>query len=123
MYENKIFNVMVIFLLWLGLVCCGVANGLIYDHVEAPQNYYYMVSVCFVDLVILVVYCIYTRDWCREDSLHSQVFGFSAFFAAGAFLMCFFLASPDKVSWGTFVGGITMFLSFAFAMVKEGDYV
>ena len=54
---------MVIFLLWLGLVCCGVANGLVYDHVQAPQSYYYMVISSIVAVILLVVHRVYTRNW------------------------------------------------------------
>ena len=127
MYKNKIFNVMVIFLIWLGLVCCGVANGLVYDHVQAPQSYYYMVISSIVAVILLVVHRVYTRNWYDPiDEIadhHSSVFSGSAVILFIVTLSSLFAVHTGEVSWGFFVACTTMLLSFCIATIKERSYV
>ena len=126
-YKNKIFNAMVIFLIWLGLVCCGVANGLIYDHVQAPQSYYYMVISSIVAVILLVVHRVYTRNWYDPideiDNHHSSVFSGSAVILFIVTLSSLFAVHTGEVSWGFFVACMTMLLSFCIATIRERSYV
>jgi hypothetical protein len=118
---------MVIFLLWLGLVCCGVANGLVYDHVQAPQSYYYMVISSIVAVILLVVHRVYTRNWYDPideiDDHHSSVFSGSAVILFIVTLSSLFAVHTGEVSWGFFVACTTMLLSFCIATIKERSYV
>ena len=123
---------MVIALLWIGLICCGVANGLIYDHVEAPQSYYYMVMIGVVNVILLIYHCIYTRDWCKpKEKLwknerrqeHFQVFELSAMFSAAAFLSSVLTSQTGETSWGFFIGSAMVMVSFFIATARESYYV
>jgi len=118
---------MVIFLLWLGLICCGVASGLIYDHVEAPQSCYYMVISSIVAVILLVVHRVYTRnryDLIDEiDDHHSSVFSGSAVILFIVTLSSLFAVHTGEVSWGFFVACMTMLLLFCIATIKERSYV
>ena len=113
---------MVIFLLWLGLVCCGVANGFVYDHVQTPQSYYYMVISSIIAVILLVVHRFYTCNWHDEDH-HSSVFsGLSVIFFIVT-LSSLFAVHTGEVSWGFFIACMTMLLSFCLATIKERSYV
>ena len=123
---------MVIALLWFGLICCGVANGLIYDYVNVPQSYYYMVIIGVINAVILVYHRVYTRDWCtpkkklkknerREE--HFQVFGLSALFSVGVFASSLLTAKTGETSWGFFIGSTMVMVSFFIATARESYYV
>ena len=118
---------MVIFLLWLGLVCCGVANGLVYDHVQAPQSYYYMVISSIIAVILLVVHRVYTRNWYDPideiDDHHSSVFSGSAVILFIVTLSSLFAVHTGEVSWGFFVACMTMLLLFCIATIKERSYV
>ena len=118
---------MVIFLLWLGLVCCGVANGFIYDHVQAPQSYHYMMIPSIIAVILLVVHRVYTRNWYDPideiDDHHSSVFSGSAVILFIVTLSSLFAVHTGEVSWGFFIACTTMLLSFCIATIKERSYV
>ena len=117
---------MVIFLIWLGLVLCGVANGLIYDHVQAPQSYYYMVIPGIVAVIILVVHGVYTRHWYgaidEGDEHHPSIFGGSACISFVAGFSSIFVIRVGEASWGFFIALMTMFVLFCLARMREEDY-
>lgn len=132
MYKNKIWKVMIIFLLWLGIVCCSVANGLIYDHVNTPERYYYMVVPSVVAVILLIIHRVYTRDWTYpkkkskkkvQVQYHNQVFGVSALFSSAFMVAGLLTANNGEMPWGMFVGGLTAFVVFAVATIKESDYI
>lgn len=120
---------MVIFLLWLGIVCCSVANGLIYDHVSAPERYYYMVIPSVIAVILLIFHRIYTRNWCElkkkngKVHYHSQVFGISAMFSSAMFLSTLLCIQTGEMSWGMFMGSVTAMVSFFIATARESHYV
>jgi len=123
---------MVIAFLWFGLICCGVATGLIYDHVQAPQSYCYMVAIGTVDVILLIYHCVYTRDWCKPKKKvkknerrqeHFQVFGLSAMFSAAAFLSSVLTSQIGETSWGFFIGSAMVMVSFFIATARESYYV
>lgn len=118
---------MVIFLLWLGLVCCGVANGLVYDHVQAPQSYYYMVISSIVAVILLIIHRVYTRHWygasIEGDEYHPSVFSSFAVILFVVTLSSLFAVHTGEVSWGFFIGSSTMLLAFTVATLKERSYV
>lgn len=118
---------MVIVLLWLGLICCGMANGLIYDHVEAPQSYYYMMIPSIIAVILLVVHRIYTRHWYsptdESDPHHTIMFGGSVAISFIVGLSSLFAVRTGEVSWGFFIACVTMFVSFCIARMRESAYV
>lgn len=54
---------MKVFLIWLGVICCGIANGLLYSNLEMPKNLIFMSLVCAVCIVLLLFHRRITRDW------------------------------------------------------------
>ena len=123
---------MVIGLIWIGLICCGVASGLIYDHVEVPHSYYYMVIPSAIAIMLLVIHYHYTMDWCKPRNKakkngirhqHFQVFGLSAMFSAAAFLSSVLSVRSGETSWGFFIGSAMVAVSFFIATARESNYV
>jgi hypothetical protein len=123
---------MVIFLLWLGFVCCSVANGIIYDHVSTPERYYYMVIPSIIAIVLIIIHRVYTQNWCNKNkknkkkcevSHHFQVFGLSAMFSAAMFMSALLCVQTDETSWGFFIGSVSAFVSFCFATSRESSYI
>jgi hypothetical protein len=109
-----------------------MANGLIYDHVEAPQSYYYMAAIGTVNAIILVYHRVYTQDWCKPKKKlkknerrqeHFQVFGLSAMFSAAAFLSSVLTSKTGETSWGFFIGSTMVMVSFFIATARESYYV
>lgn len=125
-YKQK-FKIMVIFLIWLGLICCGVANGLIFDHIVTPQSYYYMAVVSVVAVGILIAHRIYTRKWSKPfnatDPHHPMIFGGSSILFFFVTICSVLGALTGEVTWGFFIGCVTMFVSFSIALTKERLYV
>jgi len=114
---------MVIVLLWLGLVCCGVANGLIYDHVETFQGYYYMMIPSMVAVILLIVHRIYTRNWYgptgKGNPHHPSIFGGSAAISFIVGFASIFAVRTGEVSWGFIIALVTMFMAFGIASLRE----
>ena len=117
---------MVIFLLWITLICCCVANGYIYDHVDAPQSYHYMMIVGLVAVILLFIHRLYTRHWKPIKEAHSQhipVFISSTFTAAIVGGSSLFAIHTGEVTWGFFFASFTGFILFGLAALKEKNYV
>ena len=121
-----------IFFIWLGLICCSVANCLIHDYVSTPGRYYYMIIPSVIAIALLVFHRIYTRDWCYikdgtkktiKKQQRFQVFGLSAMFSAAAFLSAVLAVQTDEVSWGLFAGSATAMVSFFVATARESNYL
>ena len=115
-----------IFLIWLGLICCGVANGLIYDHVQAPQSYYHMVISSIIAIILLIVHRIYTRNWHsptdEADPHYTVIFGGSAIISFIVGFASIFAVHTGEVSWGFLIALVTVFISFGIASLREMHY-
>jgi len=123
---------MFIFFIWFGLICCGVANGIIFDHVNTPERYYYMVVSSAVAVILLVVHRIYTQDWCKlkkrtkkneKVEHHLEIFGISAMLSGPLFTASVLSAHTGDTSWGFFVGNTTAFVLICIATVRESNYI
>lgn len=117
---------MVIFLLWLGLLSCCIANGVIYDSVQVPERFYYMSVVGIISLVLLTVHRIYTRRWVPVKEAmyhHSPVFMMStvtSFVVCGTSLLAIHIG---ETSWGFFFASLTAFILYGIAALKEKAYI
>ena len=61
--KQKDIVFMRIFIIWLGVVCCGIANGLLYSNLETPKNFIFMSLVSIICAVILVLHRRITKNW------------------------------------------------------------
>ena len=117
---------MVIFFLWLGLICCAVANGLIYDRVQVPEINHYLMLVGLVAVILLAIHRLYTRHWETIEDVHSKhnsVFIPSTIVSVVVGLSSLFAVHVGEVSWGFPFGCFTAFILFGIAALKERKYV
>ena len=124
--ENKILMLMKIFLLWLGLLCCSISCGIIYDCVpESSRIQYLMIPVC-VAAVLLICHVIFT--WNRKkpetpsDPQYQSIFtissGVSFFFSIIGLLS----VKTGDVSVGVAVCFVSAFIFFFIAFLREQRY-
>lgn len=115
-----------IYLIWSLFICCGVANGIIYENVSAPVMYGYMSIVIVVAIALLIVHRIYTRDWDSPidegDKHYPTIFteSFAILFLVAIASLLF--AQSSGVVWGAFVGAMTTLVSVSIASVWEMRY-
>ncbi len=117
---------MVIFLLWLGLLCCCIANGVIYDCVQTPDRFYCMGAVGLVAIVILTIHCIYTRHWVPvKEAMYrnSPVFTMSAVISLAICGTSLLSIHMGECSWGFFFASLTAFILYGIAAIKEKSYI
>ena len=118
---------MVIFLIWVGLICCGVANGFIYECVNSPVRFYYMLGVVLVILALLAIHRIYTRNWYDPvdeiDEHHPRIFSSSTAISFIVAVITLLSAQACDAPWGLFIGAMTILVAFCIATVREFSYV
>ncbi len=106
-------------LIWIGAVCCGIANGLICSFVSAPAKYFFM--LCVVLICVLLVLCHYhrTKEWLKDsdfDDCHYPIFTVSTIVLAILAVVSLFF------SFEIFIGVATSFVTFVFLTIREVDY-
>lgn len=137
---------MVVVLVWLGLICCSAANGIIWYFDEIPDAY--MLLVLLLCAVLIVVHRHCTRKWCKArakengrtegvygdyDEDHPSIFLISGAISSGLMLVCgvlllisiFFgsaIASYSSIISSCFVGLLTASIFFAGAFLREAMY-
>ena len=118
---------MFIFLIWLELICCGVVNGYIYDHVQAPWSYCIMVIPIIIAVILLFLHRVYTQLWYGGifggNGYHSSVFRTSAVILFVVTLYSLFAVHTGDVSSGFLAGCLTVMIAFSIAAIKERSYV
>lgn len=111
---------------WVSLVCCGVANGLVYGYVKSPEKYLYMLVVAVVCCLLLVIHYRSTRKWCESrngednrdyDEDHFPIFINSTFVAFLLMLIACVFCHAYVV-----IGLLTMLISFIVASLREAIY-
>ena len=117
---------MKILLLWLGLICCGVANGLIYDCVKTPVSYCYIGIVSVCALSMLVIHRHYTKSWCKrkeeKESDYPLVFVGTAAISVLVGVESILVMRSEGGSCGFFIGCLTVFIASCIAAMREKSY-
>ena len=54
---------MKIFFVWFMVICCGIANGLLYAELETPKNFIFISLVSVLCIVFLLYHRRITKDW------------------------------------------------------------
>ena len=117
---------MKIFLLWIGLICCAIANGVIYDYVDGEQKLISMMIPSGIALILLIIHRIYTRNWTKPiDDKHPSyptVFTVSTGITFFVGVIILLSVKTNDASWGAAVGVGSAFVFFAIALLKEMKY-
>ena len=117
---------MKIFLLWIGLICCAIANGVIYDYVDEEQRLISMMIPSIIAVILLIIQRIYTRNWTKPiDENHPSyptVFTVSTGVTFFVCVITLLSVKTNDASWGAVVGVGSAFVFFAIALLKEMKY-
>jgi len=117
---------MKIFSLWIGLVCCAIANGVIFDYVDEPNKTICMMIPSIIALILLVVHRIYTRNWTKPiDENHPSyptVFTISTGVTFFILMITLLSVKTNDASWGAAIGVGSAFVFFFIAWLKEMKY-
>ena len=118
---------MKIFLLWIGLVCCSIANGIIYDNVDCSERFNYILIPCIIASILLITHFIMTNKWEKTvingRSLHPTVFTISAGVSLFVLIITLLSVKTNDASWGAAVGVTSAFVFFVIAALTEIRYV
>ena len=117
---------MKIFLLWIGLVCCSIANGIIYDNVDCSERFNYILIPCIIASILLITHFIVTSKWEKTinngRSLHPTVFSISAGVSFFVLIITLLSVKTNDASWGAAVGVTSAFVFFVVASLTEVRY-
>ena len=70
---------MKIFLIWLGIIGCGVANGFLFSDFGFPENLVFVFCSSIVCAFILLIHRRITKDWEKPLDLWTEAFRFPVF--------------------------------------------
>ena len=117
---------MKIFALWIGLICCAIANGVIYDYVDENHKLIGILIPSIIALILLVIHRIYTRNWTKpiDDKYpgYPTVFTISTGVSFFVLIITLLSVKTNDASWGAAVGVGSAFVFFLIAWLKEMKY-
>ena len=124
---NKKLMPMKIFLIWLGIILCGVINGFSYSRFNAPECYTYILVSSLICVVILIVHRKLTKNWESHDILsescsdyHMPIFKITLFISV---FFCFCLLLSNKSREWESISCITVACASFIAYLREKKYV
>ena len=115
---------MKIFFIWIALIFCSIANGLLYD-VGRVVSYEYVLMIipCMLIICLLYIHRIETKDWSPHPDPWSgyrfPIFSLTLLLSLCA-LMLMWVAHKNDSS--TMVGLITIAIASFIAFIREKDY-
>ena len=110
-------------IIWLGLVCCSVANGLIYSGMTSFRRYVLMLLIILLAALFIQIYYRFTKD--LKDKEHTEYEEYRIpIFTKSALLAISVLIVASIFGWaGVIVSSITAMLSFIVALCREMEYI
>ena len=105
------------------LICCGIANYLIFHSFSGSEMYFCMLLVALICLILIIVHRHQTKSWCSEhkdyDEDHNMIFVPSAFVS----LVVIFIGIVGRLPLDFFVGILTFGIPCVIIGIREIDYV
>ena len=120
---------MKIFLIWLGIVGCGVANGFLFSDFGFPENLVFVFCSSIVCAVILLIHRRITKDWKKPldpwtEGFRFPVFGLTLFFSVFGLIMLFVLKEANATAIVTCSTiAIVSFVAYRRECNYTGDWV
>lgn len=127
-YNDKNINISIMVkFVWVALVCCGIANGLIYSYVASPTMYLYMLVVALLCCVLLVIHNHSTKKWCKnrekeEENMDYDEDHFPLFLNSTLLAFVLMLIACVVGSTACIIAMVTMLISFMIAALREALY-
>ena len=115
---------MKIFLIWLGVIGCGVANGFLYSRFGMPENLVFVLCASAVCTALLIIHRRITKNWKAPDDPWSEGFRFpyfriSLFFSVFILIMLFILKEANSTG---IVACISVALASFVGYIRESRY-
>jgi hypothetical protein len=108
-------------LVWVGFVCCGIANGVIFSETASPEKYFYMAVVLLICFVFVGIHRHFTKHLVDEnrdyDEDHRPIFLASAVAAVIVALIAL-IAGAIALSVGLLTAGV----GFTLVIPRESNY-
>ena len=124
-FVNKIYTTkMKIFLTWLGVIGCGVANGFLYTRFGSPENLVFVLCASAVCVALLIIHRRISRNWKASDDPWTEGFRFP-FFRISLFFSVFILIMLFVVEEATTTGivaCISVAIASFIAHLREREY-
>ena len=106
---------------WISLVCCGVANGVIYSLVAPPERYLYIGAVLLVCFILVGIHRHFTKDLLDEKRDYDEDYC-SVFIVSAVTVLILALVALIVGVIAVAVGLITSGIGFVLASVRESTY-
>lgn len=115
---------MKIFLIWLGVIGCGVANGFLYAGFGTPENLAFVLCTSIVCAFFLIIHRRISRNWKASDDPWTEGFRFpffriSLFFSVFILIMLFILKETNSTG---IVACISVALASFVGYIRESRY-
>lgn len=115
------------YVIWIALICCSVANGLIYSHEFLSYRYLYMAGVSLISVMLIILYYRYTKSWCRSEDeiqcVHYYEYHESVFIRSFMLTILMVIIALFCFPGGVLVGLITAGICFLICSFREVKYV
>ena len=117
-----------IFIIWLSLICCSVANGLFYANFGSPEKFVFMGTTLIVCGVLLYIHRRITKKWEAPLDIWTPPYRFPIFRVTAS--LCVFLLmilavlilSGISLKTEILVAVVTMCIASVIACNREKEY-
>ena len=119
---------MKIFLIWLSLICCSVANGVFFREFGDPERLVFILASLVVSGIILIIHRKITKNWETPLDMWSSPYRFPIFRLTSSLCIFFLIIAAVLVLnnvaiKGEFlIGIITMTIASFVAYGRERQY-
>ncbi len=115
---------MKVFLIWLGIIGCGIANGFLYSRFGTPENLVFVLCASVVCADLLIIHRRITKNWKASDDPWTEGFRFpffriSLFFSVFILIMLFVLQEATATG---IVACISIALASFIGHTREQQY-
>ena len=115
---------MKIFLTWIGVIGCGVANGFLYTRFGSPENLVFVLCASAVCVALLIIHRRISRNWKASDDPWTEGFRFpffriSLFFSVFVLIMLFIMQEATTTG---IVACISVALASFMGHIRERQY-
>ena len=115
---------MKVFLIWIGVIGCGVANGFLYTRFGSPENLVFVLCASAVCVALLIFHRRISKNWKASDNpwIEESRFPFfriSLFFSVFILIMLFIV---EEVTTTGIVACISVALASLIGHTRERKY-
>ena len=110
---------MKVFLIWIGIIGCGVANGFLYTRFGSPENLVFVLFASAVCVALLIFHRLISKNWKASDGFRFPLFRISLFFSLFILTMLFIMQEATTTG---IVACISVALASFMGHIRERRY-